>query len=215
MRIGVLGSGDVGRTLARGLANRGNEAKLGTRDPQAEKIQTWLAGTKGNASAGTFGEAAEFGEMLVLATRWDGTENAIRLAGQAAFAGKVVLDTTNPLDFSRGVPPTLSVAGNDSAGEQVQRWLPDARVVKVFNTVGNAHMVDPDFSDGPPDLYICGDDPAAKQTAIELAKSLGWSGAIDLGGILHARYLEPMAMVWIVHGFNIKSWNHAFKLLRK
>lgn len=215
MRIGVLGSGDVGRTLARGLASRGNDVMLGTRDPSAERIQSWLAATSSPITAGTFADAAAFGELIILATLWDGTENVIRLAKKPAFAGKIVLDTTNPLDFSHGVPPTLTLAGDDSAGEQVQRWLPDAKVVKMFNTIGNAHMVDPAFPGGPPDLYICGDDAGAKQTATELARTLGWPATIDLGGIFNARYLEPMAMVWIVHGFNTKSWNHAFKLLRK
>jgi hypothetical protein len=214
MRIGILGSGDVGRALGRGFAARGHEVKLGTRDPQAEKIRNWLEATDGTVSAGTFADAAAFGELLVMATLWDGTENAIRLANPASFAGKVLLDATNPLDFSRGVPPTLAVAGDDSAGERIQRWLPDAKVVKGFNTVTNLHMVDPDFPGGPPDMFICGEDADAKRTVTELAESLGWP-VIDLGGIANARYLEAMAMVFIVNAFATGNWNIAFKLLRK
>ena len=213
MRIGIIGSGDVGRALGRGFAARGHDVKLGTRDPGAEKIQDWLANAVGNATAGTFAEAAEFGELLVLATLWEGTENAIQLAGKESFAGKVLFDATNPLDFSRGVPPTLAVSGDDSGGERIQRWLPDAKVVKAFNTVSNVQMVEPHLPGGPPDMFICGEDAEAKQTVTELANSLGWP-VIDLGGIANARYLESMAMVFIVHAFNTGNWNIAFKLLR-
>ncbi len=150
----------------------------------------------------------------MLATFWDGTENAIRLAKPESFSGKLVLDATNPLDFSRGVPPTLAVGGNDSGGEQVQRWLPDAKVVKAFNIVTNLHMVDPDFPGGPPDMFICGEDADAKAAATKLIASLGWP-VTDLGGIVNARYLEPMAMVFIVYAFGTGNWNVAFKLLRK
>ncbi|HEY6224599.1 MAG TPA: hypothetical protein VIW26_12505 [Gemmatimonadales bacterium] len=146
---------------------------------------------------------------------WSGTENVIRLAGPDNFAGKVVIDTTNPLDSSHGPPPRLAVGFDDSAGEQVQRWLPQARVVKAFNIVGNAFMVQPQFPGGPPDMFICGNDAAAKQTVTDICRSFGWPGALDLGGIEMARYLEPLAMVWIVYGFGTGSWNHAFKLLRK
>jgi predicted dinucleotide-binding enzyme len=125
----------------------------------------------------------------------------------------VLFDATNPLDFSRGVPPTLAVSGDDSGGERIQRWLPDARVVKAFNTVSNVQMVEPHLPGGPPDMFICGEDAEAKQIVTELANSLGWP-VIDLGGIANARYLESMAMVFIVHAFNTGNWNVAFKLLR-
>jgi hypothetical protein len=165
------------------------------------------------ASAGTFAEAAAHAEVAVLATLWAGTENALRLAGPQNLAGKVVMDATNPLDFGH-MPPRLALGHSDSGGEQVQRWLPGARVVKAFNIVGNAHMVRPQFPGGPPDMFICGDDQAAKRTVGEICAALGWP-VNDLGGLEMARYLEPFAMVWIVHGFRSNSWNHAFKLLRK
>lgn len=215
MRIGVIGSGIVGQTLGAGLAKRGHEVMLGTRDPSADRITSWAKSTASGARAGTFDETARFAQIAILATSWDGTESALRIAGPDNLAGKVVIDATNPLDFSKGAPPTLAVAYPDSAGESVQRWVPKAKVVKAFNTIGNAHMVDPQFSGGPPDFFICGNDDGAKATVGALAKELGWSDPVDLGGIEGSRYLEPMAMAWIAHGFRTNSWGHAFKLLRK
>lgn len=212
-RVGVLGSGDVGQALGRGLARLGHPTKMGTRTPQSDKVSAWLATAGSNASAGTFAEAAAFGELLVLATRWDGTQQALRLAGPDRCAGKVVIDATNPLDFSQ-MPPRLALAHTDSGGEQVQRWLPGAKVVKAFNTVGNTHMVNPQFPGGPPDLFLCGNDESAKRTVSQLCQSLGWP-TIDIGGIEGARLLEPLAMLWITCYFRTNSANHAFKLLRK
>jgi 8-hydroxy-5-deazaflavin:NADPH oxidoreductase len=214
MRIGVLGTGEVGRVLGAGFASHGHQVMIGSRDPKQDKVQAWVKATGPAASAGTFAEAAAFGEVAVLATSWEGTESALALAGPEQLAGKVVIDATNPLDFSQGAPPRLAVAGNDSAGETVQRRLPGSRVVKGFNIVGNPHMVHPDFPGGPPDMFICGDDAAAKKTVEGLLTSFGWP-VIDLGGIASSRYLEAMAMVWILHFFRTGSGNHAFKMLSK
>ena len=204
-RIGVLGSGEVGRTLSAGFAALGHEVKIGTRDPRSKKL---------GVSAATFADVAEFGEILVLATLWSGTENAIQLAGPQRCAGKVVLDVTNPLVFEPNRLPRLALGHTDSGGEQVQRWLPDARIVKVFNTVGNAHMVKPQFPGGPPDMFLCGNDDAAKQTATEICRAFGWP-AIDIGGIEGSRLLEPLCILWVVYGIRSGGWNHAFRLLRK
>jgi hypothetical protein len=214
MHIGILGTGEVGRALGTGFVGAGHEVKFGTREPGSEKAKALVSAVGGKATIGTFADAARFGEVTVLATLWAGTENAIRLAGVESFAAKVVIDTTNPLDFSKGAPPTLAVGGDDSAGEQVQRWLPKARVVKAFNIVGNASMVRPQYPGGPPDMFICGNDAAAKQVVTDICTAFGWP-AIDLGGIEVARYLESLAMVWIVYGFKSNTWTHAFKLLRK
>ena len=214
MRVGVLGTGTVASALGGGFSGLGYEVRFGTRDPQSDKAKALAAKVGSKASIGTFADAAQFGDLVVLATLWKGTENAIRLAGPEHLAGKVVIDTTNPLDFDNGVPPTLALGYNDSAGEQVQRWLPHARVVKAFNIVGNAHMVRPQFPGGPPDMFICGNDDAAKRTVQEICEAFG-QPASDLGGIEMSRYLEPLAMVWIVYGFRHNTWNHAFKLLRK
>jgi hypothetical protein len=213
MKIGILGSGDVGRALGAGFAALGHEVKLGSRDPGKEEIRKWRDAAGATASAGTFAEAAAFGELAVLATLWTGTESAIKLAGPESLAGKVVIDVTNPLDFSAGAP-RLAVGHTDSAGEIVQRWLPKSSVVKTLNQIGNAHMVNPEFPGGPPDMFVCGNDARAKRTVTDLLKAFGWS-VIDIGGIEGARYLEPLAMLWIVYGARTNSWNHAFKLLRK
>jgi hypothetical protein len=214
MRVGILGSGPVGQALGIGFANAGHTVKMGSRDPRQEKITQWLAKAGARTSAGTFADTATFGELLVLATLWSGTESAIKLADPRNFTGKVVIDATNPLDFSSGPTPRLAVGHTNSGGEQVQRWLAGARVVKAFNTVGNVHMVNPEFPGGPPDMFICGNDAKAKQTVADVLTTFGW-GTIDVGGIEGSRYLEPLAMIWVAYGFSTNTWAHAFKLLRK
>lgn len=217
MKIGVLGTGDVGKVLAAGLTGRGHEVMIGSRDPAQQKLSEWLNDAGQGVMVSTFAEAAAFGEAIVFSIGWPHVENVIKLANPANFAGKLVIDTTNPLRFdAEGQPPALDVGHTDSAGETVQRLLADAHVVKAFNIVGNPQMVDPDFPDGKPDMFICGNNSDAKQTAGQLIESLGWPPTIDLGGIENARYLEPLAMVWITHFFNNGfNGNHAFKLLRK
>lgn len=210
-RIGVLGSGDVGRALASGFIGLGHEVKIGSRDPQ--KLQAWAESAGERASTGTFEATAQFGDILVLATLGVATADAIRMAGIGNFDGKVVIDTTNPLDFSTG-KPQLSMGHDDSLGESIQRLLPNARVVKCFNTVGNAHMVHPQFPGGPPDMFLCGNDADAKKIVSQICEHFGW-GVIDIGGIEGSRHLEPMCMVWVLHGMQTKSWNHAFKMLKK
>jgi len=213
MKIGVLGTGDVGRVLGAAFARLGHDVKIGSREPNSDKLRAWLGETGPRASSGTFAEAAAFGDLVVLATLWSGTESALRLAGADRLAGKVVIDATNPLDFSQG-GPRLAIGHTDSGGEQVQRWLPASRVVKAFNTVGNAHMFKPDFPGGPPDMFIAGNDAGAKQTVTEILTAFGWN-TIDVGGIEGARLLEPLCILWVQYGVRTGSWNHAFKVLRK
>lgn len=213
MKIGMLGTGAVGQALGTGFVTHGHDVKMGSRDPHSEHVRAWVANNGEHASAGSLAEAAAFGELIVLATAWSGAAFAMEMADPANFAGKVVIDVTNPLDFSTGAPQ-LAVSGSDSAGEQIQNSLPNAHVVKAFNIIGNAHMVQPDFPGGPPDMFICGNDDNAKQTVTGICKAFGWD-VIDMGGIEAARMLEPLAMVWISYGFRNGSWNHAFKLLRK
>lgn len=217
MNIGILGTGDVGKVLAAGFKAASHEVMIGTRDPASSKLADWLAQAGKGVQVGTFNQAAAFGEVIVFAIGWAHARAVIDLANPPTFKGKVVLDVTNPLAFERqGQPPVLVLGHTDSAGEQVQRWLPEARVVKWFNIVGNPHMVKPDFGGNKPDMFICGNDSDAKATASKLVQQLGWPPVIDLGDISKSRYLEPLAMVWITHFFNTGfNGNHAFSLLRK
>ena len=210
IKVGILGSGDVGKALARGFAAAGHQVMIGSRSP--EKLRDFVAETKG-VSSGTFEETAAFGDLIALATLGVATEEAINLAGAKNFEGKVVIDATNPLDF-REKPHKLFVGTTDSLGERVQRWLPDAKVVKAFNTVGNAFFVHPDFPNGPPDMFIAGNDADAKKIVAQICQHWGW-GVVDIGGIEGARHLEPMCMVWVLHGVLSGSWSHAFKMLHQ
>jgi len=215
MKVGVLGTGDVGRVLGSGFISRGHEVKIGTRDPGQDKAKAWVAKNGAKASAGTFEETAKFGELIVLATLWEATPTILAMARPESFTGKVVIDATNPLDFSKGIPPRLSIAGDNSAGEEVQRILPAARVVKAFNSIGNAHMVDPKFPGGPPDLFIAGNDEAAKKQVADIAHAFGFPNVVDLGRIEASRYLEALAMVWILEYFRTGNANHAVTMARK
>jgi predicted dinucleotide-binding enzyme len=213
MKMGILGTGVVGQSLGLGFAGRGHDVMMGSRDPSGDRVREWVAKAGEHARSGTFAEAAAFGELAVLATSWSGTENALRLAGAENLAGKVVIDVTNPLDFSTGAP-RLALGFADSGGEQVQRWLPDAKVVKAFNIITAGEMVDPDFPCGPPTMFICGNDEGAVHTVARICSDFGWE-VVETGGIEGARLLEPLAMLWISHGVRTGKWSHAFKLLRK
>ncbi len=215
MQIGILGSGDVAQALGLGFVKLGHDVKLGSREPGSAKLKVWLAKAGKRASSGSFEETARFADIAVLATLWSGTESALQFAGApASLAGKLVMDVTNPLVYESGKPPRLALGFDDSGGEQVQRWLPQSKVVKAFNTVGHAHMVNPDFPGGRPDMFICGEDASAKQVVAGFCKSFGW-GVVDAGGIDGARLLEPMCILWVEYGLKTQTWNHAFKLLRR
>lgn len=213
MKIGILGTGEVGQALGNAFIALGHSVRMGSRDGQNANATTWAQTAGDRASTGTFAEAATFGEIVALATLGVANESALTMAGRDAFAGKIVLDTTNPLDFSAG-KPQLAVGHTDSGGEQVQRLLPQAKVVKVFNTVGNAFMFRPDFAGGPPTMFICGDDADAKVAVTSLLKDFGWDTA-DIGGIDGSRYLEPMCLTWVRYGLQTNTWTHAFKLLQR
>ena len=217
MNIGILGSGDVGRRLGDGLISLEHKVKIGTREPGKLDLQQWINNHgQEKAAVGTFAEAASFGDDLIfLATSWDGAPNTIKTANVKNFAGKIVIDVTNPLDFSKGVPPRLAVGHTDSAGETVQRLLPESKIVKALNTVGNIQMINPDFQGGPPTMFVCGNDKDAKKTVADsILTPFGWE-TIDIGGIEGSRLLEPLAMLWIIYYFKTNTGNHAFKLLRK
>lgn len=211
-KLGILGSGDVAQHLGRGFAARGYDVMLGTREPQ--KLAAWKNETKGTVSVGSTGEAASHGECIILATHGDATEKVLETVGAKAFAGKVVLDATNPLDFSHGMPPGLLFGLNDSLGERVQRKLPDARVVKCFNTVGSPRMADPKFAHGPVRMWICGNDAEAKRTAERMVKDLGWAGVLDVGSIDAARWLEAMVPLWVRAGQALNTWEHVLQVVQ-
>jgi 8-hydroxy-5-deazaflavin:NADPH oxidoreductase len=212
-RVGVLGSGEVGRCLATGFSSRGHEVMIGSRDPTRPELLEWLSGEGAGIQAGTFAEAAEHGDLLVLAVLGNAAEEAIAEADAGNFSGKVVVDTMNPLDFSGGFPPKLSIAGEDSLGERVQRALPDAKVVKAFNTIGNGYFVNPSFSEGRPTMLIAGDDADAKRTVGDALADFGWPAPVDIGGIEGSRELEAICIAWVKIGGLRGSWDHGFKLL--
>ena len=189
--------------------------KIGSRNPKGKELQAWLKEAKGKASTGSPAEAAAHGELIVLAVLGAAVDDAINLAGREHFDGKVIIDTTNPLDFSKGMPPGLFVGTTDSLGERIQRRLPKARVVKCFNIVSNVSMVDPKLPGGPPDMLIAGDDAAAKKKVTAILKEFGWPGAIDVGGIDGSRWLEATVPLWVRVCSAVGDWNVAWKTLHK
>jgi 8-hydroxy-5-deazaflavin:NADPH oxidoreductase len=210
MNIGILGTGMVAKAIAGKLDALGHAVKLGTRDVSATlarsepdmaggpPLRTWLEGHP-KVTLATHADAAAFGELVVCALSGQGALAGLSDAGADALAGKIVIDISNPLDFSKGMPPSLSVVNTDSLGEQIQRALPSARVVKTLNTV-NAHlMVDPQqLGGGDHTMLLCGDDAGAKAEVTRILKDwLGWRDVIDLGGISNARGLEMWLPLWV------------------
>ena len=215
MRVGIFGTGDVGRTLASAFVTLGHEVKMGAREASNEKAAAWAkqAGPKG--SHGTFADAAGFADLAVLATHGIANPEVLAAAGAERLEGKVLIDTTNPLDFSKGVPPRLAVGHTDSGGEIAQRTVPRARVVKAFNIVGHKSMFRPEYVGGPPDMLICGNDKAAKEQVTQVLHDFGWQNVTDLGGIQVSRHLESLCITWVLYGAANGTWSHAFKILRK
>jgi predicted dinucleotide-binding enzyme len=214
MKVGVLGTGDVGKTLADACIALGHEVKLGAREAGNPKAKAWVDGAGTRASAGTFSDAARFGEIVFLCTLGSETENVVRVTGPENLAGKLLIDTTNPLAYAPGGPPKLMVPAGGSGGAQLQTLASAAHVVKAFNTVGHGAMFKPEFPGGPPDMFICGNDAGAKARTTELLRQFGWN-VIDIGGIDSAHYLEAMCMVWVLSALPGSTWYQAFKLLRK
>lgn len=211
----MLGSGDVGQRFATGLLALGHEVRLAAREATNAKIIAWRdAAGSDRASVGTFAEATAFATIIFVATLGSATLEALEAAGHASFDGKIVVDATNPLVFpGEGKPPALYVGWSDSLGEQVQRALPKARVVKAFNTTGSHTFVKPRFAEGVRgDMMIAGNDAEAKTWVTALLDDWGW-GAVDLGGIEGARLTEPMCIAWVIHGFRSGAWGHGWKLL--
>lgn len=199
MRIGVLGTGMVGATIATKLVGLGHEVMMGSRTADNEQAAEWASAAGSGASQGTFAEAAGFGELLFNCTAGGGSLDALGSASPEDLAGKVLIDVANPLDFSQGMPPSLLVSNTDSLGEQIQRAFPDARVVKALNTMSCEVMVDPTKVPGEHDVFISGNDAAAKVEVIDLLQGFGWSAerVVDLGDISSARGTEMYLPLWL------------------
>ena len=198
MRIGILGTGTVGKTLATKLVKLGNEVRMGSRKSGGEKAKGWLKEAGGKSSEGTFADAAAHAEIVFNCTAGMASLDALRAAGAQNLEGKVLIDVSNPLDFSRGMPPTLSICNTDSLGEQIQKAFPEAKVVKTLNTVTAALMVDPSIIPGVHTMFVSGNDTKAKSEVIQLLhEGFGWKDVIDLGDISAARAQEMYLPLWL------------------
>lgn len=212
MKIGVLGSGAVGQSLAAGFLKHGHQVRVGTRN--TAKLKDWNEKNPG-VQLGSPREAAAFGEVVVLGVKGSAALAAMREADPANLSGKIVIDATNPI---ADAPPDNGVLRfftkiNESLMERLQDEFPTARLVKAFNSVGAAFFIDPAFPGGRPTMFICGNDDAAKQTVVQLLDQVGWDSA-DMGPATAARAIEPLCMLWCIPGLLRNEWTHAFKLLR-
>jgi predicted dinucleotide-binding enzyme len=218
-KIGVLGSGIVGRTLAEGFLKHGYEVMLGTRDPARGEVPAWVAehsAANPKARAGTFREAAIFGEIVVLAVKGTVVEEVVTQAGPDHLTGKILIDASNPLADAPPVNGILrfTTGPNESLGEKVQMLLPNTHVVKAFNSVGSGLMINPKFEQGTPTMFLCGNNPEAKTTVSGICTQFGWE-PFDSGDIAASRALEPLCILWTLPGFLHNEWHHAFKMLTR
>jgi predicted dinucleotide-binding enzyme len=211
MKIGVLGSGDVAKALASGFLKHGHAVMVGSRTPA--KLADW-ATQHPAASTGDFAATATFGELIVLAVKGNAAAEVLRLAGAENLKKKTVIDTTNPiLDAPpvNGVLPFFT-GPNESLMEELQKEFVSAHLVKAFNSVGSSLMVNPQFKEGKPTMFICGNDELARKLVSGILDQFGWETA-DMGKAEAARAIEPLAMLWCIPGFARNQWTHAFKLL--
>jgi hypothetical protein len=213
MKIGILGSGEVGRSLGAGFLRHGYQVTVGSRSP--EKLDEWRTKAGNGARVGTFAEAASFGDLLVLAVKGTVAKDALALAGEENLRGKPMIDATNPIADAAPENGVLRffTSLDESLMEQLQQAYPDARFVKAFNSVGNALMVNPDFGGVRPTMFICGNDTAAKQEVGRIVDQFGFD-VEDMGGVEAARAIEPLCILWCIPGFLRNHWTHAFKMLK-
>ena len=216
MNIAILGTGMVGATVGKKLTDLGYKVMMGSRTSDNEKALAWVKKCGANASAGKFSEAAAFGEIIFLCTNGAVTIEVIGLSGKENFNGKTVIDITNPLDFSKGMPPTLipELSNTNSLGEEVQKTLPDAKVVKTLNTVNCEIMIAPDKLSEETSIYISGNETAAKEKVTEILRSFGWKSIIDLGDISTARGTEMILPLWIRLWGTLKTGHFNFKIVK-
>jgi predicted dinucleotide-binding enzyme len=197
MKIGIMGTGMVGQTLGSKLVQLGHEVKMGSRTQNNENATQWVKQNGGRASQGTFADAAAFGEIVFNCTAGTASLAALKLAGSQNLRGKVLVDVANPLDFSKGMPPSLSVCNTDSLAEQIQKAFPHAKVVKTLNTMNCVVMVNPSLVPGEHNVFVSGNDPQAKAKVNEILGSFGWNSIIDLGDITAARGTEMLLPIWL------------------
>ncbi|MBS3110021.1 NAD(P)-binding domain-containing protein [Candidatus Woesearchaeota archaeon] len=214
MKIGVLGSGIVGQTLASGFIKHGYDVMVGTGNP--EKLKDWKEKEGGNANIGSIAESASFGDIIVLAVKGKAAKDVLKSAEAKNLNGKAIIDVTNPI---ADAPPENGVLKffttlDNSLMEQLQANYPKARFVKAFNSIGNAFMVNPDFNGAKPSMFICGNDEAAKKEVHKILDKFGFE-VEDMGKAEAARAIEPLCILWCIPGFLNNSWSHAFKLLKK
>jgi predicted dinucleotide-binding enzyme len=211
-KIGILGSGKVGEVLGDGFLGHGYAVMRGSRDPG--KLAAWKAAAKGDAQTGTFAEAAAWADVVVLAVKGTGAEPAVREAGPANLAGKLVIDTTNPIADAPPKNGALSyfTGANESLIGRLQALAPTAHFVKAWNSVGNTVMVNPKLG-ATPSMFICGADAGAKQQAAEILGQFGWE-AVDVGGVEMGYAVEALCILWCSPGFLHNDWVHALKVLR-
>jgi predicted dinucleotide-binding enzyme len=216
MNIGMLGTGQVGRQLATALVAAGHPVRMGSRTASHEGATAWAAGVGEGASHGTFADAAAFGEVVFNATPGEHSLAVLKAAGAENLAGKVLIDVSNPLDFSRGFPPRLFVSDDESLAERIQAALPEARVVKALNTVSNEIMVDPAQLGEPTHLPICGNDAEAKAVVTALLQgAFGWERILDLGDLSNARGTEAWLLLWTRLYRALGTGNFNMKLVTK
>jgi 8-hydroxy-5-deazaflavin:NADPH oxidoreductase len=197
MRIGIFGTGIVGSTLGTKLVQLGYEVKMGSRTPNNEKAAEWVKSAGSKASQGTFADAGSFGEILFNCTSGNISVDALKMAGAQNLKGKVLVDVSNSLDFSKGMPPTLTISNTDSIGEQIQRTFPEAKVVKSLNTVSAPIMVNPNMVQGEHDIFVGGNDPQAKAQVQKILNEFGWKNVIDIGDISTSRGTEMWLALWV------------------
>ena len=214
IKIGVLGSGIVGRVLGTAFLQEGYEVMLGTRNPSKEEVVKWT--NENSGKAGSFAETAVFGELLVLAVEGDAARDVIQLAEYDNFINKIVIDTTNPI--TREAPHNgvlkFFTSYSESLMERIQHMLPQSNIVKAFSSSGNATFYKPVYKEGRPTMFICGNNDEAKAMVTGILDTFGWETA-DMGKAEAARAIEPLCMLWCIPGFLQNEWTHAFKLLRK
>jgi predicted dinucleotide-binding enzyme len=212
-KVGIIGSGGVAKTLAEGFLKHGYNVMVGTRD--TSKLEAWQTQTGGKIKLGSFADAAKFGQVIVLAVKGKHAKEAVKMAGTRRLAGKTVLDATNPIDDTPPINGALRffTKANQSLMEILQKTAPKANFVKAFNSVGAAFMVNPEFPDGKPTMFICGNDAGAKEQARAILDLFGWDTE-DVGAAESAGAVEQLCIIWCAPGFLRNQWTHAFRLMK-